>query len=120
MEWKEEFQMNIAPSLAIAIVAAILGGFIGVWGSSFLQNRERKQRQLAAGRALFNKSCANCHVLYGQGKTAGPDLTGSNRRNVDYLRVFVRALRKRIEVDPHNPQYIVTVPGVGYQLLSVD
>ena len=40
---------------------------------------------LAAGRALFNKSCANCHVLYGQGKTAGPDLTGSNRRNLDYL-----------------------------------
>jgi len=40
---------------------------------------------LPAGRALFAKSCANCHVLYGQGKTVGPDLTGSNRRNLDYL-----------------------------------
>lgn len=40
---------------------------------------------LPAGRALFNKTCANCHVLYGQGKTVGPDLTGSNRRNLDYL-----------------------------------
>lgn len=40
---------------------------------------------LAAGRALFNKTCATCHVLYGQGKTVGPDLTGSNRRNLDYL-----------------------------------
>ena len=40
---------------------------------------------LPAGRALFNKTCANCHVLYGQGKTAGPDLTGSNRRNLEYL-----------------------------------
>lgn len=40
---------------------------------------------LPAGRALFVKSCANCHVLYGQGKSAGPDLTGSNRRNLDYL-----------------------------------
>ena len=39
----------------------------------------------SAGRALFNKTCANCHVLYGQGKTAGPDLTGSNRRNLEYL-----------------------------------
>ena len=40
----------------------------------------------SAGRALFTKTCANCHVLYGQGKTgAGPDLTGSNRRNLDYL-----------------------------------
>jgi len=39
----------------------------------------------SAGRELFNKTCANCHVLYGQGKTAGPDLTGSNRRNLEYL-----------------------------------
>jgi len=44
----------------------------------------------------------------------------AHRRNVDYLRVYVRQLRKRIEVDPHNPQYIATVPGVGYQLLTAD
>jgi two-component system, OmpR family, KDP operon response regulator KdpE len=43
-----------------------------------------------------------------------------HRRNIDYLRVYMRQLRKRIEVDPHNPQYIVTMPGVGYQLLTVD
>jgi two-component system KDP operon response regulator KdpE len=41
-------------------------------------------------------------------------------RNVDYLRVYVRQLRKRIEADPHNPQYLQTVPGVGYQLLTED
>ncbi|MGC3970346.1 MAG: c-type cytochrome [Pirellulales bacterium] len=39
----------------------------------------------SAGRAVFNKSCANCHVLYGQGRKIGPDLTGSNRKNLDYL-----------------------------------
>jgi two-component system KDP operon response regulator KdpE len=43
-----------------------------------------------------------------------------HRRNIDYLRVYMRQLRKRIEIDPHNPQYIVTVPGVGYQLLTAD
>jgi putative heme-binding domain-containing protein len=37
------------------------------------------------GRAVFQKSCANCHVLFGSGKTVGPDLTGGNRRNLDYL-----------------------------------
>lgn len=37
------------------------------------------------GRALFNKVCANCHVLYGQGRRIGPDLTGANRQNLDYL-----------------------------------
>jgi putative heme-binding domain-containing protein len=40
---------------------------------------------LSEGRALFQKSCANCHVLFGSGKSAGPDLTGGNRRNLDYL-----------------------------------
>ncbi|HEY2893263.1 MAG TPA: PVC-type heme-binding CxxCH protein [Pirellulales bacterium] len=37
------------------------------------------------GRALFQKHCANCHVLYGAGHKVGPDLTGSNRKNLDYL-----------------------------------
>ena len=73
-----------------------------VWGEVRVSGAEKKQlmEQLkaanstvnlakanpSAGRALFTKTCANCHVLYGQGKTgAGPDLTGSNRRNLDYL-----------------------------------
>ncbi|MBX3411743.1 MAG: c-type cytochrome [Pirellulales bacterium] len=38
-----------------------------------------------AGRAHFNKLCANCHVLFGVGRKLGPDLTGSNRKNLDYL-----------------------------------
>ena len=37
------------------------------------------------GRATFNKLCASCHALYGQGGAIGPDLTGSGRDNLDYL-----------------------------------
>lgn len=33
----------------------------------------------------------------------------------EYLRVFVGRLRKRLESDPLNPRYIITVPGVGYR-----
>ena len=44
----------------------------------------------------------------------------AHRRNVDYLRVYIRQLRKRIETDPHNPCFIVTVPGVGYELVTED
>ncbi len=33
----------------------------------------------------------------------------------EYLRVFVGHLRTKIEPDPTNPKYIITVPGVGYQ-----
>jgi putative heme-binding domain-containing protein len=43
------------------------------------------ESDLSSGRALFQKSCASCHVLYGAGIKIGPDLTGSNRKNLDYL-----------------------------------
>lgn len=32
-----------------------------------------------------------------------------------YLRVFVGSLRKKIEIDPNNPQHIITESGVGYR-----
>lgn len=32
----------------------------------------------------------------------------------EYLRVFVGRLRKKIELDPDKPRYILTAPGVGY------
>ncbi len=37
------------------------------------------------GRVLFQKTCANCHRLYGHGETIGPDLTGAGRASLDYL-----------------------------------
>jgi two-component system KDP operon response regulator KdpE len=35
---------------------------------------------------------------------------------VDYLRVFVNQLRKKIEPNPSNPSYLLTEPWVGYRL----
>ena len=37
------------------------------------------------GRAIFAKTCAQCHTLYGEGRTVGPDLTGASRDNLDYI-----------------------------------
>jgi len=37
------------------------------------------------GRLQYEKACASCHRLYGEGGAIGPDITGSNRRNLDYL-----------------------------------
>ena len=37
------------------------------------------------------------------------------REDTQYLHVFVRRLRAKLEPDPANPRYITTVPGVGYQ-----
>ncbi len=41
--------------------------------------------KLDNGAALFKKSCATCHKLFGEGQTIGPDLTGANRSNLEYL-----------------------------------
>lgn len=40
---------------------------------------------LPAGRKLFEKSCMSCHILFGQGGNAGPELTGAQRNNLAYL-----------------------------------
>lgn len=42
------------------------------------------------------------------------------RDDVDYLRAYVRYLRKKLEFDPANPQLILTSPGVGYMLACPD
>jgi two-component system KDP operon response regulator KdpE len=34
---------------------------------------------------------------------------------VDYLRVFIKSLRKKIEPNPEEPEYIITEPWVGYR-----
>lgn len=43
------------------------------------------QPDLELGRAVFAKTCQQCHTLYGAGTNIGPDLTGSNRADVEYL-----------------------------------
>ena len=57
---------------------------------------------------------ANCVMLHQDllTKIWGPEY----RDDVDYLRAYVRYLRRKLEPEPSNPQYIVTSPGVGYML----
>jgi len=72
-----------------------------VWGSVRPTSEVRKQQaerlkqvltsaamakaDPARGRALFAKSCAACHKLFDEGGKIGPELTGSQRANVDYI-----------------------------------
>lgn len=59
---------------------------------------------LNAGKVL-----THTHLLH---KVWGPQYAEER----EYLRVFVGHLRAKIEPDPANPKYVITVPGVGYQL----
>ena len=43
-----------------------------------------KKADLSDGRFVFSRTCQQCHTLYGEGGKVGPDLTGSNRANIDY------------------------------------
>ncbi|NQV28538.1 MAG: c-type cytochrome [Rhodopirellula sp.] len=94
---REEIPAHVARSLD-----SLLGErFVSVFGKvkPVAEDREKviaRYRQLltpsliadadaARGRAIFRKTCASCHLLYGDGAKIGPDLTGSNRANLDYI-----------------------------------
>jgi two-component system KDP operon response regulator KdpE len=38
--------------------------------------------------------------------------------HTEYLRVYMRQLRKKLESDPDRPQYILTEPGIGYRFIA--
>ena len=38
--------------------------------------------------------------------------------HTEYLRVYMRQLRKKLEADPERPQYILTEPGIGYRFIA--
>jgi two-component system, OmpR family, KDP operon response regulator KdpE len=44
----------------------------------------------------------------------------SDFTDTQYLRVYVRQLRHKIEADPEQPQFILTETGVGYRLRAPD
>ncbi|MCF0062367.1 PmoA family protein [Dyadobacter chenwenxiniae] len=75
-------------------------GFVEVWGpidhvafdekaykkyKSLLTDKNVSEASRNHGRMIFQRTCAPCHKLYGEGGIIGPELTGSNRANLDYL-----------------------------------
>jgi putative heme-binding domain-containing protein len=74
-----------------------------VWGKLREQTPEKIEQQLEkfrkqmaelsgdrkAGAAIFEKTCMVCHKLNGNGHNVGPDLTGANRRDLEYLLVNI-------------------------------
>ena len=59
-----------------------------------------------AGKVLTHR-----HILH--------ELWGSET-DVQYLRIYIKALRKKIEPNPEQPTYILTETGVGYRLRMID
>src|SRR5213080_2500866 len=61
-----------------------------------------RQLMLYAGKVLTHRSLLRA--------VWGPEYG----EEADYLRVYVRQLRLKVEVEPSRPRYILTEPGVGY------
>ena len=67
-------------------------------------------------------------VLSSRGDEAGKVLTHKfllgelwdELTDAQYLRVYVRQLRGKIEADPERPQYVLTETGIGYRLRAPD
>lgn len=61
-----------------------------------------------AGRVLTHRNLLE--------KVWGPEYT----ENVEYLRVYISQLRKKIEREPRQPQILLSDPGVGYRFSGED
>ncbi len=90
------------PAYAARQLRRVVGnGFVEVWGpidqlSGNQKVMYEKYRDLLSeeaiakanfinGETIFQQTCGPCHKMYGKGGTLGPDLTGSNRKNLEYL-----------------------------------
>jgi putative membrane-bound dehydrogenase-like protein len=51
----------------------------------YLTEETLAKADASRGRVLFAKNCAACHKMYGEGNAVGPELTGSQRSNLDYV-----------------------------------
>ena len=66
-----------------------------------------RQLMLYAGKVLTHRSLLRA--------VWGPEYG----EEADYLRVYVRQLRLKVEVEPSRPRYIITEPGIGYVFRTV-
>jgi len=98
----EAIKKSDIPAYVARQLRRVVGnGFVEVWGPidqlpgdkavEYKQYRQLLSEQalgnadVSNGRAMFVRTCSACHTLYGEGGKIGPDITGSNRANIDYL-----------------------------------
>ncbi len=91
---------DIPAYTARQLLRVVGSGFIEVWGPieqeqsleksyakyhRILTPKAVDEGNMLKGETAFQKACGSCHKMYGKGGNIGPELTGSNRGNLDYL-----------------------------------
>lgn len=98
---KQTIPKRDVPTYVARQLRRVVGsGFVEVWGPidhvaldekaynkfrTLLTDEAVARANAPKGRLVFQKTCGPCHRMYGEGGNIGPDLTGSNRANLDYL-----------------------------------
>lgn len=121
---ENEIPRNHIPAYVARQLRRVMGnGFVEIWGpiddiSSDLEAQYAKYRSLLSaealksgdllhGKAIFKKTCSPCHQIHGEGGSLGPDLTGSNRTNVNYL--LTNLMEPDAEIQDDYKMVVVTV-----------
>ena len=110
-------------------------GFLEVWGpidgisadkeAAFAKYRELLSEKAVSdarpnhGRLVFKRTCAVCHKLYGEGGQIGPDITGANRTNLEYILGNVLTPSAVIQ-DAYKMHLILTDEGRVYSGVPAD
>lgn len=98
----EQVPKRDVPAYVARQLRRVVGsGFVEVWGpidelgddiaadykkyTALLTDKAVAGANVANGKLIFQRTCGACHKMYGEGGSIGPELTGSNRANLDYL-----------------------------------
>lgn len=92
---------DIPVHIARQLRRVVGSGFVETWGpidelpasenaaykkyQRLLTNDALAKANPQKGKLLFKRTCGSCHQMFGDGGRVGPDLTGSNRSNVNYI-----------------------------------
>ena len=86
------------------------------------------QRQVTVDGKPVKLTPTEYNLLYHLVRNAGQLLPHSTllakvwgheyKDELDYLKVYIRRLREKIEPDPQNPRYILTARGIGYRFVK--
>ena len=99
---KEGVPRRDVPAYVARQLHRVVGsGFLEVWGpitrvssektaaiakyTTVLNEQAIAAADTAHGEQMFSELCGVCHQMFGEGGLIGPDLTGSNRTELDYL-----------------------------------
>ncbi len=119
---------EIPVTLARQLHRVIGSGFIEIWGPiehvpndeaayqryrSLLTEEALAAANLQEGKRLFMQSCGSCHKMFAEGAEIGPDLTGSNRQDPDYILLNVLEPSAEIQ-EAYRLVVITTMDGRTY------